>query len=149
LRTKEHFTLTQIVTDYSHPGCHVKDHDDDDIGEEICPPEAETKVVLFDGYPSSPLSFGINVCLEYDDSNCYTREGENFPYEICREHHYRYEGAWVEGTLFQYICVKSETRMYHHPLQYNVRYIVEGERGDDEFFAREVFRVTKSIPPCS
>ena len=147
LRTKERMTITEIKTDYFK--CRYLDvPGDDDPPKLICPPEAETRVVHFNHYASSPLVYTIRTCLEYDRAHCYDAdpggEGES---EVCRVN-FQYEGIWAEGTIVGYKCTKSEARTFRHPLQYNIRWMMEVEI-DDRLRKRQIYRETRPVPPCN
>jgi hypothetical protein len=146
LRTKERMTLTEIRTDYSK--CRALEFGDDVPPKIICPPEAETRIVNFNHYASSPLVYRVSTCLEYDWSHCYEAdaggEGDRW---ICPVD-FKYEGIWAVGTIFAYKCAKSEIRTYRHPLQYDIRWIMEVEI-NDRLRKRQIYRETKSVPPCN
>jgi hypothetical protein len=146
LRTKERMLITEVETDYSK--CRVVDFGDDTPPKTICPPEAETRIVHFNHYASSPLVYSIKTCLEYDQSHCYDAgdEGER---EICRVD-FQYEGIWAEGTIFDYKCTKSEARTYRHPLQYTIRYMVGAGHDNEDGRARprEVYRESVPVEKC-
>jgi hypothetical protein len=143
IRTKERLTFTRTITDLSR--CRIVDSGGD--GERVvCPPQAETKVVTFQGYLSSPLTYRVNFCLLYDKSNCSWRQSGDSEREVCLVN-FKYEGNWAEGTIFDYKCAKSETRTYNQALQYNIRYFTEREI-DNRMRRREVHRVGLTVPQC-
>ena len=143
LRTKERMTITEIKTDHSK--CRYLELGDDAPPKVICPPEAHT---YLNHYAASPLVYSVRTCLEYDRSHCYDAgaggEGER---EVCRVN-FRYEGKWAESTIFDYKCTKSEARTYRHPLQYDIRWIMEVYI-HERFKKRQVYRETRSVPPCN
>jgi hypothetical protein len=145
LRSNGPMTITQIKTDHSK--CRIKTFGDEE--KEICPPAAKTEVVVFSGYLSTPVAYSINVCREYDKSHCRVlRRGTEWEREQCKVN-FTYEGVWSADTIFEYRCVNSQTEIYRHPLQYNIRYMVESPRNDDDrMVKKEVYRITQSIPPC-
>jgi hypothetical protein len=147
LRTKERTTITEVKTDYSK--CRYLDlPGDDDPPKTICPPEAETRIVHFNHYASSPLAYTVRTCLEYDLSHCYDAEpGGEREREVCPVD-FQYEGIWADRTIFAYKCAKSEARTYRHPLQYNIRWIMEVEI-DNRLRKREVYRESQSVPTCN
>ena len=84
----------------------------------------------------------------YDSSNCrIVRRGTDNEREICRP--VRYEGVWAMGTIFDYKCQESETRIYRHPLEYTVRHLVDMETSDGKYRRHELRRVRHPIPQCS
>jgi hypothetical protein len=145
LRTRGAITITQLMTDRSK--CRVRTRGDEE--KEICPPEAKSEVVAFQGILSSPINYRVNTCLEYDKSHCRViRRGTDQEREYCKVN-FKYEGVWAEGTIVDYKCTKSEIVTYSHPLEYNIRYMVEIARNDDDRIrSREVYRVKQSIPQC-
>jgi hypothetical protein len=146
LRTKERMTITEIKTDYSK--CRFLETGDDSPPKIVCPAEAETRTVHFNHYASSPLVYSVRTCLEYDRSHCYDAAvGDEGEREVCRAN-FQYEGMWTEGTIFAYRCAKSEARTYRQPLQYNIRWIMEIEI-DDRLRKRQIYRETRSVPPCN
>jgi hypothetical protein len=144
IRTKERLTFARTITDHSR--CRVMDLGGDSE-KVICPPQADTKVVTFEGYLKSPVTYSVKVCLAYDKSNCYMQDLGDGEREVCRVN-FKYEGAWAEGTIFEYKCTKSETRTYQQPLQYNIRYFSEREI-DNRLRRRQVYRETRSVPSCN
>ena len=145
IRTKERLTFTRTITDLSR--CRVIDLGGD-TEKVVCPPQADTKLVTFEGYPSSPVAYSVKVCLLYDKSNCYMRDlGDGMEREVCRVD-FKYDGTWAEGTIFEYRCLKSEIHTYRHPLEYNIRYFSEREI-DNRLRRREVYRETRSVLPCN
>ena len=144
MRTKGPMTLTQVNTDYSK--CRIRTRGDREW--EICPPEARSEVVVFKGHLTSPLSYSVNTCREYDKSHCRVRGlGTDREREYCKVD-YKYQGVWAADTILEYKCTNSETVTYRHSLAYNIRYMVEIPR-NDRIVSREVHRVTQSIPQCS
>jgi hypothetical protein len=150
LHTKERMMITETKTDHSK--CHIVESGDRVPLKEICPPEAESRTVHFNHYASSPVEYSVKTCLEYDRSNCYIAgAGDDGEREVCRVD-FRYEGIWAEGTIFDYKCTKSEARTYRHPLQYEIRWIMEvhipGTDGD-RHAKRQVHQETRTVEPCS
>lgn len=146
LRTKERMAITEIKTDYSK--CRFLESGEDAPPKVVCPAEAQTRIVHFNHYASSPLVYSVRTCLQYDRSHCYNAEGGGEgEREDCRVN-FPYEGIWAEGTIFAYKCTKSEARTYSHPLQYNIRYFGEREI-DNRLRKREVYRETRSVPKCN
>lgn len=150
LHTKERMMITETKTDHSK--CHVVESGDRVPLKEICPPEAESRTVHFNYYASSPVEYSVRTCLEYDRSNCYIAgAGDDGEREVCRVD-FRYEGIWAEGTIFDYKCTKSEARTYRHPLQYEIRWIMEVHipgTDSDRQAKRQVHQETRSVEPCS
>ena len=149
LLTKERITITEIKTDHSK--CRYLELGDDTPPKVSCPPDAHTRIVHLNHYASSPLVYSARTCLEYDRSHCYDAGfGGDTEREVCRVD-FRYEGIWAEGTIFDYKCTKSEARAYRHPLQYNVRWIMEVQIPgvDNRLTKRQVYRETRSVPPCN
>ena len=143
LRTKGPITITQVKTDHSK--CRIRTRGDEE--KEICPPGARSEVVFFQGQLTSPLSYSVNTCREYDKSHCRVRGlGTDREREYCKVD-FKYQGVWAADTTFEYKCTNSETVTYRHPLVYNIRYLVEFER-DDRIVSKEVHRITQSIPQC-
>jgi hypothetical protein len=137
--------VTQTITDISK--CYSRDHGDNE--KVICPAEARTKTVVFDGHLSSPVTYSFNTCLLYDRSNCFWQDpGDGPEREVCRAGS-EYPGIWAEGTMFRYKCSKSLTQAYSHPLQYNVRFMRDIEFPDDRMRPRLLLRETRPIPPCN
>ena len=144
LRTKGPITITQVKTDHSK--CRVRTRGDEE--KEICPPEARSEVVFFQGQLTSPLSYSVNTCREYDKSHCRVRGlGTDREREFCKVD-FKYQGVWAADTILDYKCINSETVTYRHPLEYNIRYMVDVPR-NDHIASREVHRITQSIPQCS
>jgi hypothetical protein len=144
VRTKGPMTITQVKTDHSK--CRVTGRGDEE--KEICPPSARSEVVVFVGYLTSPLTYNVNTCREYDTSHCRVRGlGTDRELEYCKVD-FKYQGVWAADTIFEYKCTNSETVTYRHPLVYNIRYLVEFER-DDRIVSKEVHRITQSIPQFS
>jgi len=142
LRTKEHITITEIKTDHSK--CRYLELGDDAPPKVICPPEAHT---YLNHYAASPMVYSVRTCLEYERSHCYTAgAGGDGEREVCRVD-FRYEGKWAESTRFDYKCTKSEARTYRHPLQYDIRWIMEVYI-HERFKKRQVYRETRSVPLC-
>ena len=149
LHTKERTTITEIKTDHSK--CRVVELGDRVPLKEICPPEAHTRIVHINHYASSPLVYTVRTCLEYDRSHCYDAGfGGDTEREVCRVD-FRYEGIWAEGTIFDYKCAKSEARTYRHPLQYEIRWILEYHIAgtDSDLGKRQIYQETRTVEPCS
>lgn len=144
LRTKEPLTITQTLTDHSK--CHLR-LIGGDMEKEICPPEANTTAVVFEGHAVAPLISNLNVCLEYDKSNCRIVENNDHTKEVCSQPDFNYMGTWAVGTIFVYNCAKWETRVHHLPLEYEVRYMVNLER-NGKVMRKEVKRATYLVPRC-
>ena len=81
LRSKEAATISQIKTDYSK--CRYLDFGDGSVSVK-CPPQAQTKIIHHNSYLSSPLSYSVRSCLEYDSSNCYLTTDQETEREMCR-----------------------------------------------------------------
>ena len=144
LRTKGPITITQVKTDHSK--CRVRTRGDEE--KEICPPEARSEVVFFQGQLNSPLSYSVNTCREYDKSHCHVRGlGTDREREYCKVD-FKYQGVWAADTILEYKCTNSETVTYRHPLEYKIRYMVEVEKAEERVVSREVHRVTQSISQC-
>ena len=63
-----------------------------------------------------------------------------------------YQGIWHANTLFDYRCIKSQTRQYTHPFQYDVRYLrdIESGTGSRMDYTRQILlSVKRTIPPCN
>jgi hypothetical protein len=148
LLTRERLTITEIKTD--HAKCRIVELGDNVPLREICPPDAQTRIVHINHYASSPLVYTVRTCLEYDRSHCYNRAmGTGGEEEWCRVD-FRYEGKWAEGTLWTYKCTKSEARTYRHPLQYNIRWIMEIQSGGGEGLAKkQIYQETRTVEPCN
>ena len=139
-------TIIEVKTDHSK--CRVVELAGQTQPKEICPPDAHTKIVHANHYASSPLVYSVRTCLEYDRSHCYRAVGEG-EREVCRVD-FQYEGVWAEGTIFAYKCTKSETRTYRHPLQYNIRWIMEVRiPGKGRFKNRQIYQETGTVEPCN
>ncbi len=149
LHTKERMLITETKIDHSK--CRYVESGEDAPPKVICPPEAQIRVVHFDYYASSPLVYSVRTCLDYDRSHCYIAgaggEGER---EICRVN-FQYQGIWAEGTIFDYKCTKSEARTYRHPLQYEIRWIMEYHIAgtDSDLGKRQIYQETRTVEPCS
>jgi hypothetical protein len=144
LRTIEPITLTEINTDYSK--CRVRTRRDREW--DICPPEATSETVVFRGYLSSPLTYTVNTCRQYDKSHCtIVRRGTEKEREVCRVD-FKYEGVWDSATLYDYRCVSFDVVTYTHPLEFTIRYKVDIPKAGDRYIQREVHRVKQSIPQC-
>jgi hypothetical protein len=144
LRSKEATTISEIKTDYSK--CKYLDFGDESVRVR-CPPEAQTKRIHHNSYLSSPLTYSVRTCLEYDTSNCYLTTDQETEREMCRID-FEYEGIWAEGTKFFYRCAKSETRTYQQPLQYNVRWFMELYIEERGLRRREILHETRTVPQC-
>src|SRR5262245_41761520 len=144
LRTKEPVKLTETLTDHSK--CHLR-LIGGDRENEFCPPEANTTAVLFEGHAVAPLVSDLNVCLEYDKSNCRIVENNDRTREVCRRPDFNYTGVWAVGTIFVYNCARWETRVHHLRLQYEVRLMVNLERTGQRM-QKEVKRETFLVPRC-
>jgi hypothetical protein len=145
LRSKEAATIAEIKTDYSK--CRYLDFGDESVSVK-CPPEAQTKIIHYNSYLSSPLVYSIRTCLEYDTSNCYLTTDQETEREMCRID-FEYEGLWSEGTKFFYRCSKSESRTYRQLLEYNVRWFMEVFIEERGLRRRDVFRETRAVPGCA
>jgi hypothetical protein len=146
LLTKERITIAEIKTDHSK--CRIVELGDRIPPKEICPPDATTRVVHLNHYASSPLVYSVRNCLEYNRSHCYDAVFGDTEREVCRVD-FRYEGKWAEGTIFDYKCTKSEARTYRHPLQYQIRWIMEFHTIDERLIKRQVYRETRTVERCS
>ena len=144
IRSKEATTIAEIKTDYSK--CRYLDFGDDSLPAVKCPPEAHAKIIHHNSYLSSPLTYNVRTCLEYDASHCYLTTNEETEREICRID-FQYEGLWAEGTKFFYRCARSETRTYRQSLQYNIRWFMEIEI-DERLRRREILRETRAVSRC-
>ena len=122
-----------------------------DRERDVCPPGgpgARSEVVVFEGHLASPLAYSVKTCREYDTSHCRVlRRGTEREREYCKVD-FKYEGVWDAGTIFEYKCINSETVTYRHPLEYNIRYMVDVAR-NERIVSREIHRITQSIPQCS
>ena len=145
LRSKEATTIAEIKTDYSK--CRYLDFGDESVSVK-CPPEAQTKIIHYNSHLSSPLSYSVRSCFEYDASNCYLTTDQETEREMCRID-FEYEGLWGEGTKFFYRCSKSEPRTYRQPLEYNVRWFMEVYIEERGLRRREVLRETRAVPKCA
>jgi hypothetical protein len=147
LRSKEPMQFTDMTTDWS--SCRW-DLIAEDLEKVHCPDSAHKTKMLFDGYLRSPISYNVNVCLEYDNSNCYLKGlGTARETEVCRVD-FKYEGIWAEGTIFDYRCSKSELRNFRHPLEYTIRYMQDVDPIDGpRFKPRRLHMVTRRISRCS
>ena len=144
LRTKRPVTITQLKTDHSK--CRIRKRGDEET--EFCPPEARSEVVALQGYLAAPVSYSVQTCREYDTSHCRVyKRGQDREREYCKVD-FKYEGVWAADTIFQYKCINSESVTYRHPVEYNIRYMVDVAR-NDRIISREVHRVTQSIPQCN
>ena len=138
-RTKQ----TQKITNMAQ--CTSRNVGDDDVW--ICPREAETLAVVFDGYLASPVNYAINSCLQYDKSTCsHYLDGESQA-ETCRQP-VKYEGIWAANTQFQYRCVKAEVRKHSHSLQYQVRFLQDVEVIANRLVKKVLASETRQIPRC-
>lgn len=144
LRSKEATTISEIKTDYSM--CRYLDFGDEAVTVK-CPPEAQTKLIHYNSYLSSPLVYSVRTCLEYDTSNCYLTTDQETEREMCRID-FQYEGLWAEGTKFFYRCANSETRTYRQPLQYNIRWFMEIYIEERGLRKREILRETRAVSQC-
>jgi len=144
LRTKEPLKLTETLTDHSK--CHVR-LIGGDREQEFCPPAANTTAVVFEGHAVAPLASDLNVCLEYDKSNCRIVENNDHTREVCRRPDFNYTGVWAVDTIFVYNCARWETRVHHLRLQYEVRFMVNVERSG-KVIRKEVKRETYFVPRC-
>lgn len=143
LRTKEPLSITQIVTDNSK--CYMIDRGDRE--RRFCPSDSRSEVMLYEGHLSSPVTSSVNICREYDDSNCKIYQRESSERKICSRHDFEYKGVWATGTLFKYKCVKWNTTIHRQPLQYTIRYLIPFEYAERTKL-REVYRVTKALEQC-
>ncbi len=145
LSTLGPITITQVKTDRSK--CWVRTRGDEE--REFCPPSARSQIVAFKGHLVTPVSYSVNTCREYDTSHCRIRgAGTDREREVCKRLNFKYEGVWASDTMFDYKCTKSEVVTHRHPLQYNIRYLVDVHRGDSTR-SKEIHRVTQSIPQCN
>lgn len=143
LRSMEATTLSEIKTDYSK--CNYLDFGDEAVTVK-CPPEAQTKIIHYNSYLSSPLVYSVRTCLEYDTSNCYVTADQETEREMCRID-FEYEGLWAEGTKFFFRCAKSETHSYRQPLEYNIRWFMEIEL-DERLRRRGFLQERRTVPRC-
>src|SRR5262249_11067122 len=148
LHTKERMMITETKIDHSR--CRSVESGDDTPPKVICPPETQIRVVHFNHYASSPLVYSVRTCLEYDRSHCYIAggggEGER---EVCRIN-FQYQGIWAEGTIFDYKCTKSEVRTHLHPLQYDIRWIMEITSGNGEGLSKkQIYQETRTVEACN
>jgi hypothetical protein len=112
-----------------------------------CPREAHTTVTTYNNYLSSPVTYSVNVCLLYDQSNCrwiYPDDGPER--EICRP--VDYHGIWAQGTKFHYRCTKSTSQIHSHPLQYEVRFVQDIEFPEQRLRKRILLKEKRSVPSC-
>ena len=143
LRTYEREVMTRTVTDISK--CHFEDYSDQDVMR--CPREAHTTVTTYNNYLSSPVTYSVNVCLLYDQSNCrwiYPDDGPER--EICRP--VDYHGIWAQGTKFHYRCTKSTSQIHSHPLQCEVRFVQDIEFPEQRLRKRILLKEKRSVPSC-
>jgi len=143
LRTYEREVITRTITDISK--CRFEDHSDQDVMR--CPKEAQTTVTTYNNYLSSPVTYTVNLCLLYDQSNCHWIYPDDGPErEICRP--VDYQGIWAQGTKFHYQCTKSPSQIYSHPLQYEVRFVQDVEFPEQRARKRILLREKRSVPSC-
>ena len=144
IRTYERQVISHTITDISK--CRYEDYSDKD--EMRCPKEAQTTVVTYNNFLSSPVSYSVNVCAAYDRSSCYWDAKDDGPErEICRVPG-KYEGIWAAGTMFHYPCVKSSTQSFSHPLQYEIRYMQDIEFPEGRTRRRVVLREKRPVAAC-
>ena len=147
LHTKERMLITETKIDHSK--CRYVESGEDAPPKVICPPEAQIRVVHFDYYASSPLVYSVRTCLDYDRSHCYIAGAGGERKEVCRVN-FQYQGIWAEGTIFDYKCTKSEARTYRHPLQYEIRWIMEYHILEQiVILKRQIYQETRTVEPCS
>ena len=144
IRTYERQVISHTITDISK--CRYEDYSDKD--EMRCPKEAQTTVVTYNNFLSSPVSYSVNVCAAYDRSSCYWDAKDDGPErEICRVPG-KYEGIWAAGTMFHYPCTKSSSQPFSHPLQYEVRFLQLVEFPDERMRRRVVLREKRPVAAC-
>jgi hypothetical protein len=145
IRTLERQVISHVETDISK--CRY-DLMGDDQEKMRCPPEAHRTVVSFNNFLSSPVNYSVNQCVAYDRSSCFWQLNDDGPdVEICRLKG-KYDGIWMEGTMFHYPCAKSTTQFFSHPLQYEVRFMQDVEFPDDRIRRRFVHREKRPLAPC-
>jgi hypothetical protein len=146
LRSRERFETVETITDLTK--CRPRNPGGEPEGV-VCPPEAETRIVHYNQYLSSPVAYTVNTCLEYDKSHCYMRDLGEKDMEVCRVE-FTYEDLWAEGTIFEYKCTKSVSRTYRHNLQFNIRWKMDFYDFDSpRARTRQVYTETRTVSPCS
>ena len=144
IRTFEREVISHRETDISK--CRYVDMGGDQERMR-CPPEAHTTVISYNNYFFSPVNYSVNVCLEYDKSNCYWTNPDGPEREVCRDSG-KYEGIWAQGTMFQYRCTKSVSQTFTHPLEYEVRFMQDVEFPDMGIHRRLVDIEKRPIARC-
>ena len=144
IRTVEREVISHRETDISK--CRYVDMGGDQERMR-CPPEAHTTVISYDNYFLSPVSYSVNVCLEYDKSNCYWTNPDEPEREVCRDRD-TYEGIWAQGTMFQYRCTKSVSQTFTQPLEYEIRFMQDVEFPDMGIHQRLVDIEKRPLPRC-
>lgn len=143
IRTIVPYKYREHKTDISK--CQFLDYGED--RREECAPDAHT-ILRQNYYLSSPVNYKVNSCLIYDRSNCeWRREGDGRDQQVCKGS-VEYKGIWAANTEFHYHCVKSESRAYIHPLQFEVRFFRDVEYQERTFSKRLLLRESRSIIPC-
>ncbi len=145
VRTKERILMTQTITDASK--CEMRDYGGE-VERSVCPPDAHTRGVVFDGYLASSINYQVNMCISYDRSHCYAAEvGDGAEREICRQT-FKYEGIWAAGTKFDYRCTNSLPQNFSHPLEYKVRFIQDVANTSGRLRPRILRTETRAVSKC-
>ena len=145
LRTKERILMRQTITDASK--CELRNYGGD-VERSVCPPDAHTRGIVFDGYLASSINYQVNMCISYDRSHCYAAEvGDGPEREICRQT-FKYEGIWAAGTKFDYRCSNSVPQNFSHPLEYKVRFIQDVANPSGRLRPRILRTETRAVPKC-
>jgi hypothetical protein len=145
LRTKERIRMTQTITDASK--CELRNYGGD-VERSVCPPDAHTRGIVFDGYLASSVNYKVNMCISYDRSHCYAADvGDGAEREICRQT-FRYEGIWAAETKFDYRCSNSIPQNFSHPLQYKVRFIQDVATPSGRLMPRILRTETRAVSKC-
>jgi hypothetical protein len=141
IRTIQPAIFQQRVTDESK--CETLDYGDS--RQEICAPDAHTtkREII---HLSSPVNYAMNVCQNYDRSNCEWRIDGESEKLICKDT--RYPGIWAASTQFHYRCAKSASQELRHALQYEVRFIQDVEFPGQGFRRRLVLKQARSLTSC-
>jgi hypothetical protein len=145
LRTKERILVRQTIIDASK--CELRDYGGD-VERSVCPPDAHTRGIVFDGYLASSINYQVNMCISYDRSHCYAAEvGDGPEREICRQT-FKYKGIWGAGTKFDYRCTNSVSQNFSHPLEYKVRFIQDVANPSGRLRPRILRTETRAVPKC-
>ena len=82
LRTRETFVFTQVETDMKR--CFQKHPSEGEVIE--CPSKAETRVVTYNDYLSSPVNYTVHTCLIYDKTHCSLADPGRFGTDFLPRH---------------------------------------------------------------